>query len=333
MRAILLIAALGLASGAMAATPSVPRASDGRPDLTGYWTNASVTRLTRSPNEKRLVVSPAEAKAMADVRNRIFDADNAPTDPGKGAPAPGDPGGYNTFWLDAGRSLGLVRGEYRTSWIVDPADGQLPLSDQGKALVKEAAAFSVRADTPDNPEGLEPWDRCIISSRGSGGPGMLNNIYNSNYQIVQTPGAVAIQIEMVHDVRTIPLFANKAEAQAGHRPAALQPWLGDSTGWWEGDVLVVETVNVNREQGRAGPLFLTPQGRVTERFERVSPGQIAYSFEVEDRAYYTRPWRAEMSLNARPDRLFEYTCHEGNYAMGNILRGVRVKERATASAP
>jgi len=330
MRTTLLILALAWASGA-AAAPAIPRAADGHPDLTGDWTNASVTRLTRSTSEKRLVVTPAEAKAMADVRNRIFDADNAPTDPNKGAPSQGDPGGYNTFWLDAGRSMGLVRGEYRTSWIVDPADGQLPLSDKGKALVKEAGAFSVRADTPDNPESLEPWDRCLISSRGSGGPGMLNNIYNSNYAIVQTPHAVAIQVEMIHDVRTIPVFATKAEAQAGHGPAALQPWLGDSTGWWEGDVLVVETVNVNREQGRAGPIFLTPQGRVTERFERTSPTQITYSFEVEDPTYYTRPWRAEMSLNAKPDRLFEYACHEGNYAMGNILRGVRVKEKAARS--
>jgi hypothetical protein len=91
---------------------------------------------------------------------------------------------------------------------------------------------------------------------------------------------------------------------------------------------MVETLNVNREQGRAGPLFLTPQGRVTERFQRVSPAQILYSFEVEDPTYYTRPWRAEMSLNSKPDRLFEYACHEGNYAMSNILRGVRVKEAA-----
>jgi hypothetical protein len=328
MRTTLLIAALALALATSAAAAPLPRAADGHPDLTGNWTNASVTLLTRSTAEKRLVVSEAEAKAMAAGRNNAFDADNRPTDPAKGAPPVGNPGGYNTFWLDAGRSLGVVKGEYRTSWIVDPADGQLPLSDAGKKRVQEARAFSVRADTPDNPESLEPWDRCIISSRGSGGPGMLNNIYNSNYQIVQTPGAIAIEAEMVHDVRTIPIFSGKAVAQAGHGPAALHPWLGDSTAWWEGDVLMVETLNVNREQGRAGPLFLTPQGRVVERFQRVSPTQILYSFEVEDPAYYTRPWRAEMSLNAKPDRLFEYACHEGNYAMSNILRGVRVKEAA-----
>ena len=113
-----------------------------------------------------------------------------------------------------------------------------------------------------------PWDRCLISSRGTGGPGMLNNLYNSNYEIVQTPGAVAILVEMVHDVRTIPLFPDKAAAQAGHGPATLHPWLGDSVGWWEGDTLVVETVNVHPEQGRTGPIYLSQQGRVTERFTR-----------------------------------------------------------------
>ncbi|HEY2749874.1 hypothetical protein, partial [Phenylobacterium sp.] len=256
--------------------------------------------------------------------------DAAPTNAEEGAPAPGDPGGYNTFWLDPGRNLAQVKGEYRTSWIVDPADGQLPLSPEGRALVAKANAHARAADTPANPENLEPWDRCLISSRGSGGPGMLNNIYNSNLQIVQTPGAVAIEIEMIHDTRAIPVFRDKATAQAAHGPAALQPWLGDATAWWEGDALVIETVNVNTEQGRAGPIYLTPKGRVTERLTRVSPSQILYEFKVEDPAYYTRPWRAEMSLTASKDPLYEYACHEGNYALVDILKGTRAGEAAKA---
>jgi hypothetical protein len=103
-------------------------------------------------------------------------------------------------------------------------------------------------------------------------------------------------------------------------------WLGDSTAWWEGDTLVVETLNVNAEQGRAGPIFLTPKGRVTERFTRASAGQIFYEFMVEDPTYYTKAWRAEMSLNGQKDQLFEYACHEGNYAMADILSGVRAAE-------
>jgi hypothetical protein len=311
---------------------SPPRAADGHPDLSGVWSNASVTKLTRASGSK-LTLTAAEAKqrATSDPMVRRQAADAAPSDAAEGAPAPGNPGGYNAFWLDPGSTYGQVKGEYRTSWIVDPADGQLPLSDAGKALVREANAFARAADVPANPEGLEPWDRCVISSRGSGGPGMLNNIYNSNLQIVQTPGSVAIVIEMIHDARNIPVFPSRAAAQAGHGPAVLARWLGDSVGWWEGDTLVVETINVNAEQGRAGPIFLTPKARVTERFSRASAGQIFYEFQVEDPVYYTRPWRAEMSLNALKEQLFEYACHEGNYALVGILSGVRSAEKASAS--
>ena len=325
---ILLAVLLAPAASAAPAKPySPPRLADGHPDLSGVWSNASVTKLTRPPGMKpTLTASEAAALAKSNPQVKRLDVDAAPSDAESGAPAVGDPGGYNAFWLDPGRTYGQVKGEYRTSWIVDPADGQLPLSDAGRALVREANAYARAADTPAGPDSLEPWDRCLISSRGSGGPGMLNNIYNSNLQIVQTPGSVAIVIEMIHDARTIPIFRDKAAAQAAHGPAALHLWLGDSTGWWDGDTLVVETVNVNAEQGRAGPLFLTPRGRVTERFTRASAGQIFYEFQVEDPTYYTRPWRAEMSLNGMKDRLFEYACHEGNYALVDILSGLRAAE-------
>ena len=294
-----------------------------------------MTKLTRLAGTRTLTIGKAEAEALGRSNPQVMrlDADARPSDAEGGAPAPGDPGGYNAYWLDPGRTLGQVKGEYRTSWIVDPADGQLPLSAAGRVLAAKARAYARAADTPSDPEVLEPWDRCLISSRGSGGPGMLNNIYNSNYQIVQTPGAVAIVVEMIHDARNIPVFPTKAAAQAAHGPAALHPWLGDSTGWWEGDTLVIETVNVNAEQGRAGPIFLTPQGRVTERLTRASKGQIFYEFRVEDPTYYTRPWRAEMSLNASKDQLFEYACHEGNYALPDILRGVRAAEAKAQAKP
>ncbi|WP_309604177.1 hypothetical protein [Phenylobacterium sp.] len=326
-----LLASVLLGAGAAAAAASAPtlkRTADGHPDFSGVWTNASVTKLTRPPGVAQLTITAAEAQARARsnpmVRN--LEADAAPSEVSDRPPSVGDPGGYNGFWLDPGRSYAQVKGEFRTSWIVEPADGQLPFSEAGRERVRQAGAFARRADTPADPEALEPWDRCLIASRGSGGPGMLNNIYNSNYQIVQTPHAVAIVVEMIHDVRTIPLFRGKAAAQAGHGPAVLQPWFGDSTGWWEGDTLVVETLNANAEQGRAGPLFLTPQARVTERFTRAARGEILYEFQVEDATYYARPWRAEMSLTALKDQLFEYACHEGNYALADILHGVRAAE-------
>ncbi|HEY8004171.1 MAG TPA: hypothetical protein VIE16_08085 [Phenylobacterium sp.] len=330
IRILSLAAVLVAAPLAAACAPPVPRAADGHPDLSGVWTNASVTHLTRPPGETRASLTRLEAEAYArsNAMVRRLDADAAPSDAEAGAPSPGDPGGYNAFWLDPGRKLGEVKGEYRTAWITVPADGQLPLSEAGKRHAREAAAHSRAADTPAGPDSLEPWDRCIIASRGSGGPGMLNNIYNSNYQIVQTPGFVTIVIEMIHDARIIPVFADKAQAQAAHGPAALHPWLGDSTAWWDGPTLVVETVHVNAEQGRAGPIFLTPNARVTERLTRVSARRIDYQFEVDEPAYYTRPWRAEMSLNAGPARLYEYACHEGNYALPDILRGTRAGEAA-----
>jgi hypothetical protein len=325
--ALVLTGALALASAAASASWSPPRTADGRPDLSGVWSNASLTMLTRTGGS--LAATPAEAKAIASAEERSLEAGAAPSEVSDRPPPAGNVGVYNDFWVDAGSSLAQVKGEFRRSWIVEPADGQLPLSDAGRALVSRDRATR-QTDLAAGPEALMPWDRCLISSRGTGGPGMLNNIYNSNYQIVQTPGAVAIVVEMVHDVRTIPLFDGKAAAQAGHGPAALHPWLGDSVGWWDGDTLVVETVNVHPEQGRAGPIYLSPQGRVTERFTRASAGQILYEFQVDDPAYYSRPWRAEMSLNARKDQIYEFACHEGNYAMGGILAGARAAEAKTS---
>ena len=303
-------------------------AAQAHPDLTGVWTNASITRLTRPPGVAKLVVSNAEAETIAKANPLVAgaEAEARESGPADRPPAPGDPGGYNAFWLDPGRTLATVNGERRTSWIVDPPNGQLPISANGRKLIAASRAAH-EPDAPSGPEALMPWDRCLIGSRGSGGPGMLNNIYNSNYQIVQTPGAVAIDVEMIHDVRIIPIFPTRAAAQAAHGPAALHPWLGDSTGWWDRDALVVETVHVNPEQGRSGPIYLSDQARVTERFTRVSDRQILYQFTVDDPAYYTQPWRAELVLNAGPERLYEYACHEGNYALPDILAGARAAER------
>lgn len=313
----------------------VPRAADGHADLSGVWTNASVTHLTRPPSVSKLTMSDAEAAAFAKNDGLVahLDADAAPSEaPDRAPQAAGDPGGYNSFWLDPGRTLGVVKGQHRTSWIVDPPDGRLPLSPAGRKLIAASAAAH-QTDAAAGPEALMPWDRCLISSRGSGGPGMLNNIYNSNYQILQTPTSVAIVVEMIHDLRTVPIFPGKAAAQGHHGPAVLHPWLGDSVGWWEGDALVVETVDVNPEQGRTGPIYLSPAARVTERFTRVSQNQILYEFQVEDPAYYSQTWRAEMGLNAGPKQIYEYACHEGNYAMSGILAGARREQAGPAQAP
>jgi hypothetical protein len=331
MRSCLSIATAGLlalASASWAAEPA-PRALDGHGDLGGVWSNASATQLQR-PSGLPLKLTEAQARAFADANPmvRAFTGRGEPTNPGDGPPREDDvastPG--NAFWLDPGTSAGRVRGEYRSSWIVEPADGRLPLTEAGLLRAREAPAITNRQD-PSGPEDLAPNDRCLIASRGSGGPGMLNNIYNSNSQIVQTPAAVVIVVEMIHDARIIPIFPGRAAAQAGHQPAALASWLGDSVGWWDGDTLVVETMNVGLEQGRFGPIFLSPQGRVTERLTRTSAHEIDYGFQVEDPVYYTQPWRAEMTLNALKKAIYEYACHEGNYALPNVLAGARASER------
>ena len=332
LRLSVLIAVLAAGPALAAPKAAPPRAADGHADLSGVWSNASVTHLTRMPGTTGLVVSPEEAKKLASgsVQVRRQEIDAKPSNAAAGAPSEGDPGGYNAYWLDPGATLGEVKGQFRTSWIVEPSDGQLPFSAEGRQRVAKAAVHTRKAETPDGADEFEPWDRCIIGSRGSGGPGMLNNIYNSNYQIVQTPGAIAIVSEMIHDARNIPIFPTKAAALAGHGPAALHPWLGDSVAWWEGDTLVVETINVNAEQGRAGPIFTTPAAKVVERLTRASKDQIFYEFTVDDPVYYTRPWRAEMSLNAIKGQVYEYACHEANYALVDILMGTRATEKAAS---
>ena len=307
---------------------SPPRTPDGHPALSGTWSNASITNLVRPPGVTKLVVTRPEAEALvkANPFQRLIEAENRRSDLNDDLLKDGNSDrGYNAFWVDPGNFLATVNGEYRTSWIVEPASGQLPLSDEGKKLIQ-----ATRADREKvlfhGPEALPLPERCLIGFTSAGGPGMLNTIYNNNYQIVQTPSSVLIVVEMVHDARIIPVYKNKAVAQAAHRPASLNYWLGDPVGWWDGDTFFIETTHVNPQEGRTGPIYLSSQGKVTERFNRVAANQILYRFEVEDPVYYTQTWRAEMSLNARKEQVYEYACHEGNYAMEGILRGARTQE-------
>ena len=151
---------------------------------------------------------------------------------------------------------------------------------------------------------------------------MNNVLYNNMYQIVQTDDYLVILVEMVHDARIIPINGE-------HRPDPLKPWLGDSVAWWEGDTLVVETINLHPQQSAQNSAALSEQGKVIERFTRWSDEQIVYEFEVTDPVYYTETWRGEMSFNATDTKLYEYACHEGNYGLIGILAGAR---RADADA-
>jgi len=294
----------------------------GHPDLQGVWSNASITRLTRPAGADSLVVTPEEAMALeasniwnrigAEQEGRIVDVEQVPEAGNQAAAF--STRGYNYFWIDPGTRLGSVRGELRTSWIVDPPDGQIPYLPEGRQRQRNPEGIPVLGSF-DGPETRPPAERCLTSFSGAGGPVMQNGMYNNTYQIVQGSDHVVILVEMVNDARIIPIDKPMAER-------TFPRWLGNSVGWYEGDTLVVETVNPHPLQRS----YITGAGRLVERFTRWSDDQIVYEFEVDDPTLYSQPWRGEMSFNQSSEPLYEYACHEGNHALPGILAGARVQE-------
>jgi hypothetical protein len=317
-------ALLAAAATAQAAGYHAPRNGFGQPDLQGTWTNASLTSLQRPAMFKSLTLTEPEAQALEKRRAAVRAAQDRPTDPSAGAPpVANDPGGYNASWTDPGVALGRIDGQVRTSWLVDPANGQLPYSPAGRKAYGEALRKA--RNSWDGPENRPLGERCILGFGSTAGPPMLNVLYNNNYQIVQSSDAVAILVEMNHDTRIVRLTDRK------HPQADIRPWMGDSVGWWEGDTLVVETTNFNPGESLrpyfSNSVFLSPGAKVTERFTRTSPTQILYQFAVDDPATYSQVWKAEMPLNAAKGPVYEYACHEGNYALPGILAGARQAEK------
>ena len=294
-----------------------PKTAWGAPDLQGFWNNTSLTGLTRSGEAKSLKLTEQEANRLVN-RNILVvltteDDARSGQDPNntKILEDKNNDRGYNAFWIDPGTKMATVKGELRSSWITEPANGRIPY----KPGAARRGGYSIT--NFDGPETRPQAERCIIGFSGSYGPVMNNGMYNSTMQFVQTPSHVMIQVEMIHDVRVIPIVASKADAEFS--PVA--KWGGDSVGWYEGDTLVVETRNPHPSQ-RA---MISESGKLTERFSRWNDKQILYSFEVDDPEMYSQVWKGEMALNAS-DPLYEYACHEGNYAMAGILAGARELE-------
>jgi hypothetical protein len=314
---------LALAGTAAAQAYKAPRNAFGQPDFSGVWTNASLTQLERPSQVKSLVITPAEARTLEQWWTRMRASDTAPTDPDAPAPKSGqDPGGYNTFWMDPGSKVGAIGGELRSSWLVEPADGKLPYSPEGRKLfMAEVAKIQTNFD---GPEVRQLAERCLLGFGSTAGPPMMNVLYNNTYQIQQARDAVVILVEMNHDARIVRLN------DPTRPPPNVRPWMGNSVGRWEGDTLVVETSNFNPgEQLRPGiptTFFVSQDAKVTERFTRISDSQILYEFKVEDPKVFTTAWRGEMPLNATKGPVYEYACHEGNYALPGILRGARRTE-------
>jgi hypothetical protein len=294
---------------------SVPRTPDGHPDLTGIWTNATLTPLERPADyAANATLSDAQAKEFEkkDLQNNTLDGevDNSLNRATGGLGV----GAYNNLFVDRGSELARVDGVKRTSLIIDPPDGKIPplteaARQRNSAMIRDFGRYDSVKDRPLS-------ERCIIGFGSTSGPPMLPVLYNNNYEIVQTPTAVLILVEMVHDTRVIRMNGT-------HKPSGVRQLLGDSVGHWEGDTLVVDTTNFTEKTRFRGS---SDKLHVIERFRRVDAGTILYKATVEDPATYTKPWTLEYPFLATAGPVYEYACHEGNYAMPDILGGARKQE-------
>jgi hypothetical protein len=357
-------AAAWLASASLGAQTRQPapkanafaRTADGHPDLQGTYDVATITPLERpSTFGSRLVLTPAEAAAMETYEQQRQVKNDAPLSADRGAPPVGGDtstpktylefleragggavGGYNNFWLAGGTKVITVNGEKRSSIIVDPPDGRVP-QIKAEARQRNAAFLAGGAVSPDANEGaaasgppgafdgpeLRPLsERCLLGFGSTSGPPTLPNyFYNNLKQIVQTPNSVMILNEMVHDARIIRMGGE-------HVPQDIRKWMGDSVGHWEGDTLVVDTTNFTSKTQfqRSGD-----QLHVVERISRLDAQTLLYRFTVEDPQTWDRAWTGEYPWVATDEQLYEYACHEGNYSLGDMLRGARAQEKEDAA--
>jgi len=319
---------------------SISRAPDGHPELQGIWTNATITPLER----------PAEFPGRASITDNeaaVFEKralDNSSLDRRDGGSGKPTVGGYNNLFVDKGTELARVDGEKRTSLIVDPPDGKIPpmtpdghkrvanlrlRADEGggggggdlSATINRGDVFAATggiSGTYDSIKDRPLSERCILGFGSTSGPPMMPVLYNNTYEIVQTPGAIMILVEMVHDIRVIHMDGRP------HLPSSVRQWLGDSIGHWEGDTLVVETTNFTDQTTFYGS---DQNLKVIERFRRVDAQTMLYRVTIDDPTSFAKPWTLEYPFLATAGPVYEYACHEGNYAMPDILGGARRQEK------
>jgi hypothetical protein len=286
-----------------------PRTPDGQPDLQGIWNTSTMTPMERPPElaSKAFFASDAEARTWEK-------AASAKRDAGLGDGV----GSYGDAFYEFGTKTVKTR---RTSFIVDPADGKVPpLTPAAKAAWDKEQA--IRRRRPNGPEDRSVSERCVAIRTGV--PPMTPWAYNSNYRIVQSKNQVAVYIEMIHDVRIIPLDGRP------HLPSSVHLWYGDSVGHWEGSTLVVDTTNLS---GRTGFYGADENLHVIERFSRLDHDTLLYQFTVDDLSAFTKVWKGEFTMSASAGPMSEYACNEGNYALAGILGGARADDKAEESAP
>jgi len=323
---------------------SPPRMPDGHPDLQGTYDLATITPMERARGSK-LVLTSEEALKLETSRAAQRERGDQPIDPnrtappkgGDGSPGPyGNVGGYNSGWLDPGSTFTVVNGEKRASLVIDPPDGRLPpRTPQGTQRMTEYGArptsdaqessdpgLEKEPGAYDDPERRPLGERCILGFGSTSGPPALPDyFYNNLHQIVQTPDSIMILTEMVHDARTVRMNAQ-------HLPKQFRFWLGDSVGHWEGDTLVVDTTNFNDKTRFYGS---TEDLHVIERFTRVDDRTLVYRFTIDDPATWTKPWTGEYAWPATKQHIYEYACHEANYALTDILKGARLRDKDAAT--
>lgn len=306
---------------------TLPRTADGHPDFSGIWTNVTITPFER-PKDLAGKEFFTEKEAADYEKLTVTERNRDKRKPGSDQDVAT---AYNDFWWDSGTRVVKTR---RTSIVIDPPDGRVPAltPERQKQLADRLAAIKKRCESPgceaenggqlgpaDGPEDRPLMERCLAFQ--GGGPPMLPGAYNNNYQIVQSPNFLAVDIEMAHDVRRIPLDASP------HLPSLVRQWMGDSRGRWEGDTLVVDTTNftdLTRFRGADQNLHLT------ERFTYLDAETIIYRFTVDDLTAFTKPWTGEIPMLRTKGPLYEYACNEGNSGLAGILSSARFDEKAAA---
>ncbi len=289
---------------------TMPRTPDGQPDLQGAWSFATITPLERpsqytgrellTPEEVAALNLDAATRASSERRGELTsqrDVDLA----------------YDQFWWDRGTSDG------RTSLIVDPSDGRIPFTPEGRQRID--ARRVLRNRPAESPQDRSPGERCV--HHGKAGPPMSAGGYNNHLRLFQTPGHVVIWTEQIHDARIIPMD--------GRAPIAenIRQWMGSSRGHWEGDTLVIETTHFNGKVGYQGS---GEDLRLVERLTRVAPDTLEYTYTLNDASAYARPWTASIAMKPLDGDMYEFACHEGNYGMEGILTGARADERGGSAA-
>lgn len=307
-RNLTLATAAALALSPSAIAQDTPHTPWGAPDLQGVWSNLTITPLERPAAFKDLTATDEQAAAFERTSNTDFAE----------ATIDGVGGRQSEFWEYAPHMM-RIDGRIRTSVIIEPANGLLPVSPAGKAKVAQLMADNLNLF--DDPESRPATERCLTGGSGSTGVPFFPARYNNNYRLVQTPTHLVIAMEMGH-VRIIPI------ADETPPPSSFRRWTGHSHASWDGETLVVETQGFMPDEGfkLARPLYISPDARVTERFTRLSETQLLYDFTVDDPAAYTEAWRGQHVFDISTQRMFEYACHENNYALSNILLAGRKQD-------